>query len=163
MDNMMITYNRLAAVEYAKKWAFKRNPKYFDFTQLGGNCTNYVSQCLVAGGMPMNYNYPLGWFFRSVNDRAAAFTGVQYFYNFLTRNAKSRGPNAIEIDLKNAQLGDIIQLSFDGESFSHATIIVKTNGSNPLLAANTYDVLYKPLSDYFFQNIRVLHILGAYP
>jgi len=43
MDNgkkAVLPYNRVKAVEYAHKWAFGRNPKYFNFDKLGGDCTN---------------------------------------------------------------------------------------------------------------------------
>jgi len=40
-------YDRKKAVEYALKYAEKRNPAYPN-VQL--NCTNFVSQCLAAGG-----------------------------------------------------------------------------------------------------------------
>ena len=36
-------YNRNAAIEYAKKWAYKRNPNYYNFDLNGGDCTNFVS------------------------------------------------------------------------------------------------------------------------
>ncbi|HOA41990.1 MAG TPA: amidase domain-containing protein, partial [Bacillota bacterium] len=42
-------YNRNKAIEYAERWAFDRNPRYLDFEKLGGDCTNYVSQCIYAG------------------------------------------------------------------------------------------------------------------
>ena len=37
-----------AEVNYARKWAFSRNPAYYDFENIGGDCTNFVSQCLYA-------------------------------------------------------------------------------------------------------------------
>ena len=39
----IIAYDRKAAVEYARKWAYGRNPQYYNFDRLGGDCTNYVS------------------------------------------------------------------------------------------------------------------------
>ena len=36
------------AVRYAGKWAYGRNPAYFDFDGLGGDCTNFISQCIYA-------------------------------------------------------------------------------------------------------------------
>ena len=47
---MLITleYDRARAVEYARRWALARNPLFLDFTGLGGNCTNFVSQCIFA-------------------------------------------------------------------------------------------------------------------
>lgn len=50
-----VAYDRKAAVEYARKWAYGRNPAYYDFSRLGGDCTNYASQCLYAGSDVMNY------------------------------------------------------------------------------------------------------------
>ena len=92
-----ITYDRAAAVAYARNWAFSRNPRYTDFSNMGGDCTNFVSQCLLAGGMPMNFDYPSGWFYNSSRDRAPAFTSVEYLHKFLTRNGISRGPFAVEV------------------------------------------------------------------
>ena len=48
-------YDREAAVEYANKWAYGRNPRFYDFSQLGGDCTNFASQCIYAGSGIMNY------------------------------------------------------------------------------------------------------------
>lgn len=42
-------YNREKAVEYARRWAYDRNPQYYNFDPIGGDCTNFVSQCLFAG------------------------------------------------------------------------------------------------------------------
>ena len=47
---LLLPYNRSAAVEYAHQWAFGRNPEFYDFSQIGGDCTNFASQCLYAGG-----------------------------------------------------------------------------------------------------------------
>ena len=54
-------YDRLAAVRYADKWWNSYNPAYPKFEV--DDCTNYVSQCLRAGGAPM-WGYPnreKGW------------------------------------------------------------------------------------------------------
>ena len=45
----LIPYDRSAAVTYAHRWAFGRNPRYYNFDELGGDCTNFASQCLYAG------------------------------------------------------------------------------------------------------------------
>ncbi len=54
-------YNRLAAVAYAKRWAMARNPAFYDFSELGGDCTNFVSQCVYAGSLVMNFTPTFGW------------------------------------------------------------------------------------------------------
>ena len=42
-------YDRKAAVLYAHQWAYGRNPAYYDYEELGGDCTNFASQCIFAG------------------------------------------------------------------------------------------------------------------
>lgn len=46
-------YNRKAALTYAKKWYNSFNHEYYKYTG-GGDCANFVSQCLYAGGFKMN-------------------------------------------------------------------------------------------------------------
>ncbi len=43
-------YDVEKAVQYARQYAFERNREYPEFEE---NCTNFVSQCLVAGGIQM--------------------------------------------------------------------------------------------------------------
>lgn len=155
----IVKYNRSAAAEYAKRWALGRNPDYYDFENIGGDCTNFISQCIFAGCGIMNYTRDTGWYFNSLTDRAAAWTSVEQLYRFLTTN-KGTGPFGEISDLHNSQIGDIIQLS-DGESFYHSCIITGYNLGYPYVCAHTYDVLNKPLINYHFNNMRVIHIIGA--
>ena len=39
-------YDRAAAVLYAHQWAYGRNPAFYDYENLGGDCTNFASQYL---------------------------------------------------------------------------------------------------------------------
>ena len=57
-----VGYDRFRAVAYALRWALSRNPRYYDFEDIGGDCTNYVSQCLFAGCGVMNYAPENGWY-----------------------------------------------------------------------------------------------------
>ena len=38
-----IPYNRQAAVAYAHKWAFGRNPAYYDYEEIGGDSAGTTS------------------------------------------------------------------------------------------------------------------------
>ncbi len=160
-----IEYNREKAVEYAKKWAYRRNPAYYDFQNLGGDCTNFASQCLFAGVGVANFTPDVGWYYRSLNDRAAAWTGVEYFRNFLVWNKEGigdgAGPFAEEVDLKELQIGDFIQLGNLAGDFYHTPVVVGFSRGIPLLAAHTYDAYNRPLYSYRYQKLRCLHILGA--
>lgn len=156
-------YDRDAAVAYAHRWAFGRNPAFYDFSDLGGDCTNFASQVLYAGSGIMNYTPTFGWYYRNLNDRAPAWTGVNELYRFLTTN-RSRGPQAIVSDLDDIDIGDIIQLSFNGRIFAHSPIVVETGNHTPstiLLAAHTNDADMRPLITYPYQMFRCLHITSV--
>ena len=71
----IIPYRRMDAFKYAEKWAMSRNPQYMNFDNIGGDCTNFASQCLYSGSGVMNYTKDIGWYYISPTNRAAAWTG----------------------------------------------------------------------------------------
>lgn len=153
------TYNRNATVEYAREWALKRNPAFYDFQNIGGDCTNFASQCIYAGAGIMNYTPVFGWFYRSLNDRTASWTGVEYLYNFLVSNT-SVGPFAREVPETWAQPGDVVQLGRADGDFYHTPVITQVF-PEILVCAHTYDALDRPLSTYDYYTARFLHIDGV--
>lgn len=159
-------YDRAAAVRYAHLWAYGRNPRYFDYEGIGGDCTNFASQCLYAGAPVMNFTPELGWYYIDANDKAPAWTGVEYLYNFLTRPAPSLGPAARETTLSRLRRGDLVQLSFDGVRWQHTPVVVSVGSgarlSDILVAAHSQDADDRPLSTYAFRALRLLHISGVW-
>ena len=157
-------YNREKAVQYAERWAYERNPEFYAFDEIGGDCTNFVSQCIYAGCGVMNYTPDFGWYYISPDDRSAAWTGVEYLYNFLVSN-EGDGPYGEESPLFLAEMGDVIQLAFDEESFTHTLIVTKTglfpSADNILIASHSYDSFDRPLNTYYYVRARLIHILGA--
>lgn len=157
-------YNRDKALEYAHQWALDRNSAYMDFSRYGGDCTNFISQCIYAGCNTMNPKPVYGWYYYDGYNRSASWTGVVYLYNFLIGN-EGTGPFAKEIPLGDLVPGDIIQLSFNGMVFGHSLIVVeKGKGDDPeniKIATHTDDRDYYPLSSYDYQKYRCLHIIGV--
>ena len=160
-----VEYDRQKTKEYAKKWAYSRNPKYYNFDKLGGDCTNFVSQCIYAGSNVMNYAKNTGWYYNSINDRSPSWTGVDFLFKFLTNN-KSVGPRGRQVEINEVQIGDIIQLSFDGTNFSHTLIIVNKENTltldNIYIACHTYDSYNRRLYTYSFKKIKFIHIEKIY-
>ena len=155
-------YNRTQAIEYAAKWAYKRNPMYYNFENIGGDCTSFVSQCLYAGCHIMNYQKYIGWYYRSTDDRSPSWSGVEFLYQFLITN-KSVGPRAEIASLDNIEIGDVVQLQINQTRFSHSAIIVNKTGNkleDIFIATHTEDVYHRRMTTYSFENIRFLHIIN---
>ncbi|WP_312048069.1 amidase domain-containing protein [Anaerotignum sp.] len=157
----IIDYDREKAVAYAHQWAYGRNPRYYNFDLLGGDCTNFTSQVLYTGSGIMNPMPTFGWYYYSLNSRAPAWTGVEYLYKFLVKNL-GVGPVGISSDISQVEPGDIVQLSFDGISFSHSPTIVAVGKvpapANILIAAHTFDADNRPLDTYPYTHLRFIHI-----
>ncbi len=151
-------YDREAAVAYARRWALSRNPAYYDFENVGGDCTNFASQCLYAGAGVMNYTPIMGWYYRSSRDRTASWSGVEYLHNFLVGN-RSVGPYARVVSQSEVQPGDIVQLGRNGD-FYHSPFITALTPTI-LVAAHTFDALDRPLASYQYETVRFLHIDGV--
>lgn len=154
-----IPYDRNAAVAYARRWALDRNPSFYDFGNVGGDCTNFVSQCVYAGSGIMNFTPVMGWFYRSSYDRTASWTGVEHLYNFLVNN-QSIGPFGHTVSQWEVEPGDIVQLGTRTGHFYHTPIITQIYPTI-LVAAHDFDALDKPLNSYDFEVVRFLHIDGV--
>lgn len=81
-------YNRTAARNYLNSYTTTPNSAYFDYTSYGGDCTNFVSQMLRAGGMPMTAQKSnpttSDWYYYGSNipARTATWTGAHYFRQY---------------------------------------------------------------------------------
>lgn len=152
-------YNRQKVYEYAEKWAYGRNPKYYNFDSVGGDCTNFVSQCIFAGCEQMNYSLINGWYYINGNKKSPSWTGVEFLYNFLLSN-NGVGPSGKVCNIDNLNVGDVVQLSFNGVVFSHSLIVIQSgsNANNTLIASHTYDAFGKSIAEYGFEKYRCVHI-----
>lgn len=157
-------YNREKALSYARKWARDRNPKYYNFDTVGGDCTSFVSQVIYEGSGIMNYNQ-YGWYYINGNDKSPSWSGVEFLHKFLVNN-QGVGPYGREISQEEIEKGDIVQLSFDGQKYHHTLVVIDIlnnvkNFSNILISAHTEDSLNRRLSTYTFNRIRFIKIEGV--
>ena len=157
-------YNRLAAVAYAKRWAMARNPAFYDFSELGGDCTNFVSQCVYAGSLVMNFTPTFGWYYRSPQDRTPSWTGVDYFYNFMVNN-EGPGPRMTEAGPKDMRPGDVIQLGHANDDYYHTLLVTRTGlfpgVNNIAVATHTFEAYMRPLNTSEAEKMRFLHVKDA--
>lgn len=152
-------YLRERAYQYAERWALSRNPLFADYTGIGGNCTNFVSQCLFAGSCEMNFTPVFGWYYLNMDERTASWTGVEFLYDFLISN-RGNGPFAEESTPGGLEVGDIIQLARDGDYY-HTLLVSGFQGDTYLVAAQSDDAFNRPLNTYNYDSARYLHILGV--
>ena len=159
---MLVTkpYIRENAVAYAKKYAFSQNPLFGNFAGIGGNCTNFVSQSIYAGSCKMNFTPTFGWYYISLDERAPAWTGVDFFYNFIVGNAGA-GPFGRSANVDEVEIGDVIQLGREGEGYYHTLLIVGFEENDILVAAQTDNAFARPLSTYTYDYSRYIKILGV--
>lgn len=154
------TYNRGFAHDYARRWAFDRNPLFYDFAGIGGDCTSFVSQCVYAGCCEMNYNTVNGWYYSGLGNRSPSWSGVGYFYEFLMTN-RENGPFGVETDENGLELGDVIQLQNEQGRFYHNLLVTGFAEGTYLVSAHTDDAYNRRLDSYRYAGVRFLHILGV--
>lgn len=154
-----ISYDRVSAVSYARRWALYRNPAFYNFEKIGGDCTSFASQCIYAGAKVMNFTPVMGWYYRSSYDRTPSWSGVEYLYNFLVSN-QSVGPHAHAVTMAEIMPGDVVQLGTRFGDFYHSPVITAVSPVI-LVAAHTDDALDRPLSSYTYDVARFLHIDGV--
>ncbi|WP_270584024.1 amidase domain-containing protein [Bacillus smithii] len=129
-------YNRLKAVQYAERWWNSYNPAYKKFHV---NCTNFISQCLKAGGAPMR-GYPnrgQGWWMQN-GSWSYSWSVAHSFRMYLGRSKTGLKANEV-CNAAELQLGDVICYDFQGDGrFDHTTIVTaKDDYGMPLVNAHT--------------------------
>ena len=171
------SYDRDRAIAYAQKWWNTRNytDRYLAYDEFGGNCQNFASQCLYAGGMDMDYTgaHDNQWKFydETLNNRATAsgrsysWTGVDMFYSYALISYESGLVALTDIDYNYAEKGDIIHVGAYYQ-WRHALFITDVmrdadgNVTDIIVASNTADRWNYPLSAYIYTAPRLIHILG---
>ena len=108
----------------------------------------------------MNYLSVFGWYYISLEDRTASWSGVEYFYNFLVGNM-GLGPFGREVLEEEVEIGDVIQLYRDGVGFYHSLLIVGFSEEGILVGAQSDDAFDRPLASYTYDRARFLKIDGV--
>lgn len=129
-------YDRQAAVAYAEKWWNDYNPQFKKFDV---DCTNYVSQCLFAGGAPMR-GYPnrtRGWWMQN-NNWSFSWTVANALTQYLSTSKTGLRARQVS-NPKKLKLGDVICYDFQGDGrFDHTTIVTNHDADGmPLVNAHT--------------------------
>jgi Putative amidase domain len=151
--------NRQAIVDYATRYAINPNSAYKNFASSGGDCTNFVSQSMRAGGwtdvfktnndaVTENRKDSSLWFQNSVG-QSYTWTGAPNFFQFIqNRNrviSMSRSSDLLP--------GDLISVDFGGDdSIEHTMVVTKKDSFGIYVSYHTSNTLNKPFADFVRQS-----------
>ncbi|MFQ6146397.1 amidase domain-containing protein [Streptomyces seoulensis] len=117
-------YDYKAMAAYAQKYWSKYNPDYPDYNGqgAGGDCTNFVSQSLKAGGWKHvpGYTYDFHKWFGTADIQSDSFVGVNEFSWFaLSSKRVTSLPYVYQLDV-----GDVLQMDFNRDGSKDHSMIV---------------------------------------
>ncbi|HWP98005.1 MAG TPA: amidase domain-containing protein, partial [Syntrophomonadaceae bacterium] len=88
------SYNHSAAALYAYQYGDEmHSPPWGNYEPIGGDCTNFASQCIKDGGVPFDSKGTYTWYWYSDSNRSPSWTGVPELYNYLLNNNSSSSSN----------------------------------------------------------------------
>lgn len=104
------TYDGGEAANYAYDHALDYNDAYQDFSNSGGDCTNFVSQCMhEGGGLPEHIGTAYSntcWYYTTKDNRSSSWTGVDELYDYIFGSTSTI--NATLSDWNNVNMEDQI-------------------------------------------------------
>lgn len=149
-----IKYSGEEAANYAIKYALNYNMEYTNWNDNGGDCTNFVSQCVMAGGAPSSHVW---------SKDSNAWVRVKEFRNYFVSNKLAKEIlNINNMKFNNINIGDVIQLKrWDNNIWSHSVIISHINEEGQIfVTAHSIDRLNYGLYNYFpterYKDLRIL-------
>ena len=143
------TYNVSNAIAYADKYCINYNSAYNSYKGRGGDCANFVSQCLYAGGFKQDsvwYKHSVAWI--NVMKQIAHFKA---YGTFLTAS----NSNLIK--------GNPIYFDWNGDgTYDHATICVGRNNSGvAILDSHTKDLYHATWTNWSFKKAATIQLRGS--
>ena len=158
-------YDRAAAEQYMRQYDHQRNGSWYAYDDVGGNCMNFGSQVLLAGGIPMEEQGSDKWYWYGQNALDLSWINVGRFYSY-ARNNRGYGLVAdTEANYYTGEVGDVLLLGPDG-GHNHTTLIsgILRNEAGEvvdyLLCSNTTNYTDFPAGAYYYTSHRLVKIYG---
>ncbi len=154
-------YNRHKAVEYADKYYAKYNSKYKDYNGIGGDCTNYVSQCIgdkeEGGGLAFDRTWFCTYPKYSKAEGSRAFVNADAFKAYLVYSGRGRvirrgtfkeltkptENHPIGI-IEKIQIGDLLCYEKKGQIDHFSIVTAKDSKGYPMINSHTVDRCHVP-------------------
>ena len=143
------SYNVSNAIAYADKYCINYNGSYNSYKGRGGDCANFVSQCLYAGGFKQDsvwYRHSVAWI--NVMKQIAHFKAYGTFLN-------ANNSNLIK--------GNPIYFDWNGDGvYDHATICVGRNSNGvAILDSHTKDLYHATWNNWSFRKAGTIQLRGS--
>lgn len=168
-----ISFSRLLSCTYASLYGGEeRNPNFVDYTNYGGDCQNFASQCvwyglggkyssISTGGAPMINATASGssgraWYSLPNGAHSASWTSVTAFGNYVAAGSSSKLGlvGTIRNGVAYAYLGDVIHINDGNGDYYHAYVVTNAFGNEGsrtpadiYICAHTTDRWNQQLSD----------------
>ena len=126
------SYNANSAAAYALQYWDSYNPNYSNYNSIGGDCCNFVSQCLYAGGLQMDD----GWYWYSYSNRSGSWTVCSNLKNYLCNTLGCQyisQPSASQV-----AVGDVLYYN----NGSHVAICSEVINGTPWVCSHNNDRHY---------------------
>lgn len=156
-------YDRAAALAYATEWtSHDRILRNGDYASQPRNDVSFTSQCLVAGGIPMDVHGEIWkWFGSALNETTAkegyssSFVEAEAFLDYVQKNV---GFGLVAYSVRAASLdeGDIVRL---GDVVCQL-LVTGRSGGELVLSGNSPDCVDVPVSTLGFSVVHGIKILG---
>lgn len=158
-------YDRAAAYDYLMAYCDKRNDRWYAYDDVGGNCMNFGSQVLLAGGIPEDEKGDEEWYWDGQNDLDLSWINVGRFYDYCRKNEGFGLVADTEAGYYTGEVGDVLIVGFAGDH-RHTTVIshvVKDETGDTvdyLISCNTTNYRDFPASAYYYTFHRLIKIYG---
>lgn len=140
-------YNREKAVEYALTYGLNPNPNYHYFKiygNIGGDCTNFVSQCLVEGGIPQAKTGKAPWWYRDQTNWSISWVNAHslYWCMLIREEQNLPGLRGVEVSsVDHLTLGDIIFYEDLNGGIDHGGIITGFRDGLPTITQHSPELV----------------------
>ena len=156
-------YDRSAAYSYLQTYIEWRNGSWKAYDNDGGNCQNFASQVLIAGGIPMDEEGDAQWYWRGHYDQNYSWINVGRFMDYAKANTGYGLVCDPYANYYDGQTGDILIMGITERN--HTTVIADTITAGGavvdyLICSNTSNYRNLPASAYYYTQHWVIRIFG---
>ena len=154
LGNVAYAYSSQPAISYAQTWYNRINQPLYNYYP-GADCTNFVSQCLIAGGLDLSA--------AGGRDAWGSIINHEYLKTYLT----SIGASSVTQTKAQVLAGDEpgwflpgdVAILEDNGTGGHCVIAVTGSATQYCgVAAHTYDVWDKKIATYFGPGTTFTHV-----